>query len=60
MLKLGRLPVEDFALSSWWIRLAVKLAVYGIMDLVEVMATDTKRAVSPNIFGMTFTLFYLY
>ena len=52
LLKLGRLYGEYLALFSCWSNLAAKLAVSGRMDLVTVMSTDAKRAVSPNIFGM--------
>ena len=50
LLKLVRLSGEELYLSSCWISLAAKLAVYGGMDLVAVMDIDAKRAMSPNIF----------
>ena len=43
LVKLGILSGEDLSISSWWINLAEKLSVYGIMDLLSEMATDTKR-----------------
>ena len=52
LFKLGRLSGEDLALSSWWSSLAAKFAISGRMDLVEVMATDAKRAMIPKFFGM--------
>ena len=42
LVKLGKLSTEDLALSSWWLILAAKLAVYGRMNLVADMATDVK------------------
>ena len=59
LVKLGRLFVDDLALSSWWISLSTKFDVSGIMDLVEDMATYAKRAMRPNNFGIPFSLFYL-
>ena len=43
LVKLGRFYGEDLDLSSWWISLDEKLDIFVIMDLVEYMATDTKR-----------------
>ena len=37
--------------------MAVKLSVSGIMELVTDMATDVKRSMRPNTFGMPFLLF---
>ena len=56
LVKLGRLSREDLDLSSWWIRLSAKIAIYGIMDSVADMATDTKREMKLNTFGKTFSL----
>ena len=54
LVNLGRFSGEDLDLSSWWSSLAVKLDVSGIMNLVEDMATDAKREMRPNNFGMLF------
>ena len=56
LVNLGRFSGEDLDLSSWWSSLAVKLAVSGRMNLVADMATDAKREMRPNTFGMTFFL----
>ena len=58
--KLGIFSGEDLALSSWWSRLAGKLSVFGIMDLVVDMATDKKRETKKNTLGITFPLLYFY
>ena len=52
LLKLGILSGDYLALSLWLISLAAKLAVYGRIDLVEVIAIYAKGATSQNIFGM--------
>ena len=39
--------------------MAAKIAVSGIMELVADTATDAKRAMRKNTFGMTFYLLYL-
>ena len=56
--KLGGLPGDNLVLSSWWNVLAEKLDDSVIMDLVEDMATDAKRKMRPNTFGMPFTFLY--
>ena len=58
VVKLGRLSGEELALYSWWSSLAAKIAVSGRMNLVLDMATDTKRAMSPNNFVMPFVFFF--
>ena len=58
LVKLGRLSGEELYLSSWWRILDGKLAVSGRMELVTDMATDEKRAMRPNNFGMPFTFLY--
>ena len=52
LLRLEILSGDHLTLYSWWISLDKKLTVYGRMDLVEVMATDAKRAMIPKFFGM--------
>ena len=58
LLKLGRLSGEDLDISSWWIILSVKRAVYGIIDLVSDTATYARMVMSPNTFGIPFTFLY--
>ena len=53
ILKLVIFSGDDLSLSSWWRILALKLSVSGIMGLVSYMATDAKRAMSQNIFGLS-------
>ena len=60
LVKLVRLSVENLDLSSWWSSLAAKLAVSGRMELVIDMATDAKREIMPNTFGMEFHFLYFY
>ena len=43
LVKLGRLSGEDLYLYTWWTRLATKLGVYGIMNVVKNMSTDANR-----------------
>ena len=43
LVKLGRLYGEELDIYSWWSILAAKLSGYGIIYLVEDVATDTKR-----------------
>ena len=43
LVKLDRLSGKELSLSSWWISLAAKLAVYRIIDLVADMDIDAKR-----------------
>ena len=57
--KLRRLSGEDLALSSWWSSLVEETAFYGRMDLVIDMATDVKREMRLNTFGMPFIILYL-
>ena len=49
---------KDLALYSPWSRLFLELDVYGGMELVVDMATDAKRLIRSNTFGMTFTFLY--
>ena len=58
LVKLDRLSGEYLDLFSQWSILAAKLAVSAIMDLVSDMATDFKRTMRPNTFGIPFPLFY--
>ena len=60
LMKLGRLSGEDLAISLWWSSLDAKLSVYGIMDLVADMDTDTKRAMRLNNFGIPINFFCFY
>ena len=53
LVKLGMFYVDYLAVSSWYIRLPEKLSIFVIMELVEVMATYAKRAISPNKLGFT-------
>ena len=57
-MKLGRFSVEELSIFLWWSRLAEKLAVYGIIELVVDTATDTKREMRPNNFGMPSLFLY--
>ena len=59
LVKLSRFSGENLDISSWWSRLTEKLAVSGIMGLVADMATDAKRAMRPNTFGVPLSLLYL-
>ena len=54
LVKLGILSGEYLLIFSWWISVAEKLALSGRIDLVEYMATDTKKEMSQNTFGMPF------
>ena len=52
LLRLEILSGDHLTLYSWWISLDKKITVSGRMNLVEVMTTDAKMAMSTNIFGM--------
>ena len=52
LLKLVKLSGEKLSLSSWWSILAEKLSVYKRIDLVAVVDTDARRAMSPNNSGI--------
>ena len=58
--KLGILSGEDLDLSAWWKILSEKLAVSGIVDFVADMATNVKKKMRPNNFGMIFSLLYFF
>ena len=51
---------EDLDFTSCQSRLAAKFAIYGSIDLVKDMATDTKRKIRPNILVFPPPLLYLY
>ena len=64
LVKLRRFSGYELSLSSWWSSLAAKIYVYGIMDLVADMATDSKRSTRPNNLGilsllLSFSLIHL-
>ena len=52
LVKLGRLSGDYLTLSSCWISLTKKLAIYERMDLVAEMVTYLKRTMRPNTLGM--------
>ena len=58
LVKLGILSGEYLPISSWWISVAEKLALSGRIYLVAYMATDTKKEMSQNTFGMPFLFLY--
>ena len=60
LVKLVILSGEDLDISSWWSSLAEKLSVSGRVYFMADIATDTKRSISPNTFGIPFSLFSLY
>ena len=59
-MKLGIFSREDLEFSSWWIRLAAKIAGYRIMYLETDIEKDYKRSIEPIIWGFQYILLCIF
>ena len=60
LVKFFRFYEENSALYLAWSRLAAKISVSGIMDLLEDIATYVKREMRLNTLGMAFLFLSIY
>ena len=58
-MNLGAFYDKEIYFYSWWIILATKLDIHGIMELAEDIATYTKRLLCPNTLILLLLLWYL-